>query len=410
MRSIIPYSYLRSCDHHALVANAGRRGHAASPVRARPVPSPARRVLAGIALLMSVLMPGMMSVLISGLAGCGHDSRHDNNRNTRPAPSPEPAPPTPVPIAELAWPHIQTLSSTIGLRVAGTPGEERARDYIAEQLAGLGYSVEQQSFSFDAGSRSTNVIATKPGRTDARLLVGAHYDSTNVGLGASDNASGTAALLALAQVLADRELPFTLVLIAFGAEERGMLGAAHYLAQMDPQDTERTVGMINLDSLFGGDFLYVHAGPSDSGWLRDQALAAARALDIDLRTNPGLNPEYPAGTTGPWGDHTPFMQAGMAIAHFESTNWEVGELDGYTQTATHGSFWHTPRDTVSDIEAAFPGRTEAQLRDMLAVLERFLTTLTPPPSNQSGKQPAKQPDRSSGQTTDPSPAQITGSP
>lgn len=387
-------------------------------MRARPVPSPARRAFArraraGIALLISVLTSG----LTLGLAGCGHDSGHDSNRGTRPAPSPEPTPstpPPPVPIAELAWPHIQTLCGTIGLRVAGTPGEERARDYIAEQLALLDYTVDQQSFSFDSGSRSTNVIATKPGRTDARLIVGAHYDTTNVGLGASDNASGTAALLALAQVLADRELPFTLVLIAFGAEERGMLGAAHYLAQMDPQDTERTLGMVNLDSLFGGDFLYVHAGPSDSGWLRDQALAAARALDIELRTNPGLNPEYPAGTTGPWGDHTPFMQAGMAIAHFESTNWEVGDLDGYTQTATQGSFWHTPRDTVSDIDAAFPGRTEAQLRDILAVLERFLTTLAPPPSNRSnersGKQPDKQPDGSSSQAPDPSSAQITGSP
>jgi aminopeptidase YwaD len=45
--------------------------------------------------------------------------------------------------------HISALADTIGERLAGSPGEERAVEYIAGQLGSLGYHVEVMRFSYD---------------------------------------------------------------------------------------------------------------------------------------------------------------------------------------------------------------------------------------------------------------------
>jgi alkaline phosphatase isozyme conversion protein len=90
--------------------------------------------------------------------------------------------------------------------------------------------------------------------------------------------------------------------------------------------------MINLDSLLAGDKIYVYGSADEGGWIRDLSLDIAKQRKIPLETNPGINPEYPKGTTGDWSDHAPFQAAGIPIGYFEATNWEIGELDGYTQT------------------------------------------------------------------------------
>ena len=179
-------------------------------------------------------------------------------------------------------------------------------------------------------------------------------------------------LLELAERLQEATPPYSLKFIAFGSEEQGLLGSTAYTKQMTSKDIQATIAMMNLDTLVGGDKMYVHSGANNKGWLRDKALKLAKTRSIDLETNPGLNPLYPKGTTGDWGDHEPFHQLGIEIATFETTNWEIGELDGYEQTEKYGSIWHTEKDTLSFLEKAFPGRVQQQLADFVFVLDQLL--------------------------------------
>jgi hypothetical protein len=93
------------------------------------------------------------------------------------------------------------------------------------------------------------------------IVVGAHYDHLGHGgqgslaaregeihHGADDNASGTAGLLELARALsAERaKLRRTVVFIAFGGEEEGLLGSSHYVNHPS-FPLEQTVAMINMD-------------------------------------------------------------------------------------------------------------------------------------------------------------------
>jgi aminopeptidase YwaD len=74
-----------------------------------------------------------------------------------------------------------------------------------------------------------------PGRSSNQVIASAHYDSTSTdpynAPGADDDATGCAALLEIARLMADTETDNTLKLVFFSGEEQGLLGSAAYVAQ-----------------------------------------------------------------------------------------------------------------------------------------------------------------------------------
>jgi aminopeptidase YwaD len=100
---------------------------------------------------------------------------------------------------------------------------------------------------------SNNVVARLPGATESTIVLGAHYDSVAEGPGANDNASGTATVLELARVLPAMDLPFTLQIVLFGAEEIGLVGSRHYVGALRPQEREQITAMLNFDMVGVGD-------------------------------------------------------------------------------------------------------------------------------------------------------------
>ncbi len=104
-----------------------------------------------------------------------------------------------------------------------------------------------------------------PGLKDEYIVVGAHYDHLGMGgpgtgtrrpdiraihVGADDNASGVAAMIEIAEKLASVNdlLDRSIIFIAFGAEEKGLLGSK-YFVNNPPVDISNIKLMINLDML-----------------------------------------------------------------------------------------------------------------------------------------------------------------
>lgn len=113
-----------------------------------------------------------------------------------------------------------------------TPGSAHlaaSRDHCAERLRALGYRVERQDVIAD-GFVGQNVIGTRPGATlpDEAVIVSAHIDSVPACLGADDNASGVAAALETARLLAQAPHARTAVVACWDLEEVGLLGARAY--------------------------------------------------------------------------------------------------------------------------------------------------------------------------------------
>jgi alkaline phosphatase isozyme conversion protein len=279
-----------------------------------------------------------------------------------------------------AYQHVYYLTEKIGPRVAGTENEAKAGDYILNELEKLGYQPSKQPFSYTSRGvtkNSANIIGTKYSqsnkfKSNPQVIIGAHYDSVSVGKGADDNASSVGVILETAKAIQKRNLHYDIKIVFFGAEEAGLRGSNYYVSQMSQEEKDRTIVMINLDSLLAGDKIYVYGSPGEDGWIRDLAIDIANKKNIPLETNPGINPDYPEGTTGDWSDHAPFQDAGIPIGYLEATNWELGDLDGYTQTVKHGEIWHTKNDNLEFLEREFPGRVQEHLEHFTEILTQLL--------------------------------------
>jgi len=130
-----------------------------------------------------------------------------------------------------------------------------ARDWLyaeflkAAETSGGRMTVEKQSYEQPKAARVpqptiiTNVVATlkgsQPEATDRIYVVSGHYDSMcNSPMdakcdapGANDDASGTAAVLEMARVMAKFEFDATIVFMAVAGEEQSLLGSTHFAEQ-----------------------------------------------------------------------------------------------------------------------------------------------------------------------------------
>jgi hypothetical protein len=168
-----------------------------------------------------------------------------------------------------------------------------------------------------------NVIGLLPGRDPARageaVLVGAHYDHLGRGNeggaldgagihpGADDNASGTAALLAVAGALARAEPRprRSILFVAFTGEEKGWAGS-RVVADRPPK---RVVAMLNLDMVgrMKGNGLEVNGTASSPQW---RAIVEAANAGGDR-----LALSYPRGVPG-GSDHQPFILKNVPALFF----------------------------------------------------------------------------------------------
>ena len=105
-------------------------------------------------------------------------------------------------------------------------------------------------------NKLSNVVATLPGRSkpDEFVIFSAHYDHIGIGApqngdsiynGANDNASGTTALLLLADYFSTlKNNERTIIFVAFTAEESGGFGSKFFSKQIAP---EKIVAMLNIE-------------------------------------------------------------------------------------------------------------------------------------------------------------------
>jgi hypothetical protein len=141
---------------------------------------------------------------------------------------------------------------------------------------------------FLPGRRERNVIAELPGRSDERVLVSAHYDSVWRGPGAIDNASGVEGVRRIGASLEGRDLPRTVQLVAFAAEEIKLTGSRWYVDEAKLRgELAQISAVVNLDCIARGEKLNVLASPE---LMLGRAVEAARGLGLldryELETGP----------------------------------------------------------------------------------------------------------------------------
>lgn len=107
----------------------------------------------------------------------------------------------------------------------------------------------------------TNLSLTKKGKSSEMIVIGAHYDKVSDGCGAIDNWTGIVILANLYASLRDRETEKTLVFVAFGKEEDGLVGSKAMVKNIPKANRIQYCTMVNLDS-FGFYYPQVLASTS----------------------------------------------------------------------------------------------------------------------------------------------------
>jgi Zn-dependent M28 family amino/carboxypeptidase len=275
--------------------------------------------------------------------------------------------------------HVTALAGGIGERNVWRPESmAAAAGYIRESLEDAGYAVTVQPFN-SRGITVNNIEAVLPGdgAADEIIVVGAHYDSVAGSPGANDNASGVAALLELARMLAGTTLPRTVRFVAFANEEAPFfygneMGSNLYAARAQAEG-EGIEAMLSLETIgyfddqpgsqrypFPFSYFYPDTGNFIGfvGNLSSRSLVR-RAVAAFRRSTPfpSEGVAAPSGIEGiHWSDHWSFWQAGYPAIMVTDT------------APFRYPHYHEATDTPEQLDYAALARVTGGLAEVVRVL------------------------------------------
>ncbi|MGH8793234.1 MAG: M28 family peptidase [Stackebrandtia sp.] len=196
--------------------------------------------------------------------------------------------------------HLEQFQSIAdssgGNRAAGSQGYAASADYVASTLTDAGFDVTRQPCD-DCGG-DDNVIADWPGGDEAStIMLGGHLDSVSAGPDINDNASGSAALLEIALLLAETkpELTNHVRFAWWAAEEQGLIGSQYYVQNSGVDDLKM---YLNLDMV----------GSPNPGYFVGEIGSEQAQPFVDYLEGVGKSPEETGACCS---DDGSFSQAGV---------------------------------------------------------------------------------------------------
>jgi len=244
------------------------------------------------------------------------------------------------------------ISESVADRILAGIGTDSTR--LRQELSGGGkplsrplpgrirFKVESRHFPDSLGYNIAGWIEGSDPTLKAELIVvGAHFDhcGTHLGMhfpGANDNASGSAAVMEMARVVAalPKKPARSIAFVLFGGEETGLQGC-HRFAEGLPYRFQKVAAMINLDMV----------GEGDGAWCgfsqHPELVQALDAADARLKLLRGRRPITRVGVRS--SDFAPFFQRGIPCLNFSSN----GPHQFYHQTGD--SYYRINPDILADL-------------------------------------------------------------
>jgi len=246
-------------------------------------------------------------------------------------------------------------------RLVGTEGNARARAYLVDRFESIGLEPVgdsfEHAFSFERridfrdpeSPRETidavNVIGRIAGHDSSKVItITAHYDHVgarengDIYNGADDNASGVAAMLAAARHFQDNPPEHDILIIAFDAEEGGLHGARHVVAN-PPEGVGEIVFNLNFDMLgYSPDGDIWAAGPYHTPALNPIVEEVAGSASITLAAGYDRPTGDPREDWTLLSDHGPFHMADIPFLYLGVEDHE---------------HYHQPSDEFETIDPEF---------------------------------------------------------
>jgi glutaminyl-peptide cyclotransferase len=240
-----------------------------------------------------------------------------------------------------AWEHLRQLVA-FGPRPAGSAAIEQSRTYIKNQLAAIGVPVTEQAWDDQTPTgrvHMVNLIATIPGTSKNRLVIGGHYDTKKFPfrfVGANDGGSSAAFLIELARVLKARKNALTIEILFLDGEEAVLewsgkdhtYGSRHYVAEAKRTGSLTSLKAFVLVDMIGDRDLQIKRDLNSTTWLTDIIWAAAQKQQLGAYFRPDRVQIED--------DHLEFMEAGVPSVDVIDLEYPA---------------WHTAGDTLDAVSA-----------------------------------------------------------
>lgn len=263
----------------------------------------------------------------------------------------------------------ETLNATLGERVEnGAPTVGTSYNIGNDLLTKIEGAAEGEPLLADftleteyTTSTTWNVIAeTKAGDHDNVQMFGAHLDGVPEGPGVNDNGSGSAALLASAEALAEQPTDNDNAIRFgwWGAEEVGLVGSAHYVESLSEAEVSKVKSYMNFD-MIGSDNYIVGTLDSDGSDvpIPDGVNVPEGSAELekvftdyfDTQDQKNIGTEFSGRS-----DYQAFMLAGIPASGLfsgaDGTKTEQeAEWFGGTVGEKHDTNYHQPTDTIENV-------------------------------------------------------------
>jgi Zn-dependent M28 family amino/carboxypeptidase len=264
---------------------------------------------------------------------------------------------------------IGTLGNPMTIPVVGLSFADASALYAQTQAGEVVVHVTT-STEADLDAVTHNVIADSPGGDPEKtVVVGAHLDSVVAGAGINDNGSGSATILEIAEEIA--ELGYTsgkggkgkgklpkqrnqLRFAFWGAEEAGLLGSEHYVAQLSDDELSEIAANLNFDMVGSTNYVrFVYdgdgsdtepEGPPGSGAIEEIFTSYFESQDL------ASAPTEFSGRS----DYGPFIAVGIPAGGLFTgaegiKTEEQAEIFGGTAGVAYDPCYHQPCDDITNL-------------------------------------------------------------
>lgn len=233
---------------------------------------------------------------------------------------------------------------------ATAPNRQAARDYMKSLFQDLALTPSEHAYG-----TGTNIYATLPATTGAApsVVFGAHYDSVMVSPGANDNATGVAAVFAVARYAT--KIPCrskSLIFVLFDEEEVGLVGSKQFATKLK-NDATAVHSVHTIDQM---------------GWDNN----GNRAIELEL-PDTGLTQLYQAAVSklGVSVPLTTTKTSSTDHSSFRPTFPAVGLTEEYaTMPSDTTPYYHKAGDTFDTINFDYLLSTTVIMNQVVADLTR----------------------------------------
>lgn len=270
--------------------------------------------------------------------------------------SPRVAADTPAISGAKAMEHVRAQVA-LGPRPSGSPALQKSREYVAQQLRGYGYQVEEDAFEAETpygSKRMVNLTARKGSGGKGVIALASHYDTKYMEgknfVGANDGGSSTGLLIELARVLAASKGDLDYWFLFLDGEEAfiewstfdSTYGSRHLARRWKQEGVVPKIKALILLDMIGDKDLDILKDTNSTRWLSD--------LVWDTAIKNGLRGILSPNQSAIEDDHIPFLDAGIPCVDIIDLNY---------------SPWHTEADTLDKVS---PESMEKVGRLVLALL------------------------------------------